>query len=158
MQYWSTSRPVGQLGAPGMRVYQAKDNLNNFTMVFSPEDEVLSGILQFAEEEHIVNGHFTAIGALSHAKVGWYDKSKGAYKITDIPYQTELTSLIGNITILNGQPTVHAHVNMADETGIVRGGHALQLFVYPTVELFLETDPSPLIKQLDPKVGLSVIK
>lgn len=165
MQYWPTTRPIGQQSAPGMRIHQSENNPNNFVLVFSPGDEVLSGILQFAQEEGIVNAHFTAIGALSQAKVGWFDnrprsktdRSRGGYKINDIPFQTEMTSLIGNITVFNDQVTIHAHVNVADENGIVMGGHALELFVYPTVELFLETDPTPLVKHIDPEVGLAVI-
>lgn len=157
MQYWPISRPTGQHSAPGMRVHQLQEHPDEFVLVFSPGDEVLSGILQFAQEYGVEDARFTAIGALSHATIGWFDISRDAYKINDVPVQAEMISLIGNITLFEDAPTIHAHVNLGLEDGLVMGGHALELFVYPTVELFVQTRSTPLIKHIDRQTGLPVI-
>jgi hypothetical protein len=128
-----------------------------YVLVFAPGDEVLSGLLQFARSRNITGAHFSAIGALSKATLRWYDTKQQAYKVNRVRVQSELTSLIGNIAILGNAPAVHAHANVAFKDGSVRGGHALELFVYPTVELFMQVEPAKLTKRVDPQTGLAVI-
>ena len=36
-------------------------------------DEAFSGLLEFADKYHVASAHFTAIGALNRATVGWFD-------------------------------------------------------------------------------------
>lgn len=159
--YWPVLKPVGQHKAPGMRVARLGGGQNgqtDYVLVFKTGDEVMSGLLQFANKFKITDASLTAIGAVSHASFGWYDASKHAYKINRVNSQAELTSLIGNITTFNGKPTLHAHVDLALSDGSVRGGHALELFVFPTVELFVRVEPRSLVKKIDPTTGLPEIE
>ncbi|QEC66360.1 DNA-binding protein [Panacibacter ginsenosidivorans] len=67
-----------------------------------------------------------------------------------IPVDTsEIASFIGNIAIFNGKPVAHTHVSVADKDAIVRGGHLLELYVGPTLEVFVTVEPTALYKKLD---------
>ncbi|HEY5327904.1 MAG TPA: DUF296 domain-containing protein, partial [Mucilaginibacter sp.] len=115
--------------------------------------EVMSGLTEFAEKYHVKSAHFTAIGDAGTAKVGWYDKSKKMFKINAINEQCEITSLIGDIALFNGKPVVHAHVNLASSDGLVHGGHLLEAFVTPTLEVMMTVEPVPLYKKFNPEFG-----
>jgi len=159
-QYWPVTKSTGQESARGMRVHlldRQEDGRAEYVLVFAPGDEVLSGLLQFAERFQVRSAHLSAIGALSRATLGWYDSKRGAYKINRIPVQSELTSLLGNITVFRHEPTVHVHVNVALEDGSVHGGHALELFVFPTVELFVQVEPDILTKKVNAATHLPTI-
>lgn len=51
----------------------------------------------------------------------------------------------------------HAHIALATEDGIVHGGHLLEAFVEPTLEVMVTVEPVPLYKKSDPQFGINVI-
>ena len=65
--------------------------------------------------------------------------------------------MIGDIALVNDQPAVHAHVAVASYDGTVRGGHVIDAFVFPTLELFMTVYPTPLHKESDEATGLKLI-
>src|SRR5215469_8183807 len=109
----------------------------------------MSGLTEFAEARKLTAGYFSAIGALEHAKFGWFDGAKKAYRNIPVESQAELISLIGDVGLVNGKPQIHAHGAVGFSDGQVRGGHLLQAFAWPTLELFLTTFPATLIKKED---------
>jgi len=137
--------------------HNAKTKSEEFVLVFRPGDEVLSGLQKFAQRRNIRDAHFTAIGAVSSAVIGWYDNKYHAYRTHHVNEQCEVTSLIGNISEFKGKVAIHAHVNLGLENGMVMGGHALELFVWPTVELFVQTNAVPLRKAVEPGTGLPTL-
>jgi predicted DNA-binding protein with PD1-like motif len=90
-------------------------------------------------------------------KFGWYDKSKKMFKVIPINNPSEITSLIGDIALYNGKPAVHAHINVAAEDGTVRGGHLLEAFISPTLEVMMTVEPEPLYKKFNSDMNLALI-
>jgi uncharacterized protein len=56
--------------------------------------------------------------------------------------------------LINGKPQIHAHGAVGFSDGQVRGGHLLQAFVWPTLELFFTTFPPTLTKKKDLETDL----
>src|SRR5450631_2731074 len=110
--------------APGMkyRLLSEHDGIKEFTLIFAKGDEVLSGVSDFVKQQKVGSARFTAIGALQSAKTAWFDLAKKSYKVNIINKQSELVSLIGDIGLYEGTPTVHAHFSVGFETGSVEGG------------------------------------
>ena len=50
-----------------------------YAVVFRKGDEMLSGLTDFAKQYHVVDAHFTGIGAVSGATMGWLDLSQKNY-------------------------------------------------------------------------------
>ena len=117
----------------------------------------MSGLNEFVQKYKVQSAHFTAIGDATSAKIGWYDKTNKMFKVNHIDEQSEITSLIGDIALSNGKPAVHAHINLAAADGSVRGGHLLEAFVAPTLEVMVTVEPVPLYKKPDAEFGISVI-
>jgi Plants and Prokaryotes Conserved (PCC) domain len=67
-------------------------------------------LLQFARGQGLAGSSFKAIGALSHAKLGWFNWETKKYDPACVlDEQVELLSLIGDIALSDGEPQVHEH-------------------------------------------------
>lgn len=158
-EYVSPTQPAKTGRSPGVKVKLISENgqTKNYAVIFSPGDEVVSGLTEFAQKYNVKDAHYTAIGDASSAKVGFYDSSRKMFKVIPIDEPSEVTSLIGDIAVMDGKPVAHSHVNVAVADGTVRGGHLLEMIVGPTLEVFVTVDPTPLNKKVDPRYGAGVI-
>jgi predicted DNA-binding protein with PD1-like motif len=157
--YVSPTKPAVTGRSPGVKVKLISSNstTQTYAIIFAPGDEIMSGLNEFARKYDVKSAHFTAIGDAQTAKIGWYDKSRKMFKVITISTQSEITSMIGDIAVYNGKPVVHAHINLADSTGAVHGGHLLEAFVSPTLEVMMTIEPETLYKKLDTEFDISVI-
>jgi uncharacterized protein len=128
-----------------------------FALIFDTGDEVITGLNTFAQEHSLNACHFTAIGAFSDLTVGFFDWEKKAYQRIPINEQVEVLSLVGDIALKDGQPTVHAHVVVGKAIGTAHGGHLMQAHVRPTLEVILVESPNFLQRTMDTESGLALI-
>jgi uncharacterized protein len=142
-----------------MRWKQIEDEPKTFALVFETGDEIASVLQQFASGQRLGGSSFKAIGALSHAKLGWFNWETKKYdEACVLDEQVELLSLIGDIALRDGEPQVHAHMVVGGSDGTAYGGHLLEALVRPTCELILTESPIHLQKKLDPGSGIALIQ
>jgi predicted DNA-binding protein with PD1-like motif len=158
-QYVSPMQPAKTGRSPGVKVKLLSQNgdVKTYVLVFAKNDEVISGLTEFAQKYNVTAAHFKGMGDAMSAKVAWYEQSKKMFKVIPIAKPAEITSIIGNITINQGKPVVHAHINLADENGMVHGGHLLEAFIFPTLEVFVTVEPTTLNKKIYTEAGAFVI-
>jgi len=120
------SIPTGT--APGLKATELNPRTRTFHLIFAKGDDVRAGLAEFATKNHLTNAHFTAIGALDSAVIGWSDRPKKAFKTIRLDEEMEVASLSGNIVRdPDGNPVVHAHCVVALlRNGAVHAGHLLQ--------------------------------
>jgi uncharacterized protein len=128
-----------------------------YAVIFDKGDEVPSGLLTFAQEYRLSSSHFTAIGAFERVTLGFFERERKDYKKNEIEEQTEVLSLVGDITLDNGEPKVHAHVVVGLRDGTARGGHLMSARVWPTLEVIVTESPGYLRRKFDAQTGLSLI-
>jgi predicted DNA-binding protein with PD1-like motif len=152
-------KPVEPGKAPGMKskLLSTNGQTQTYVLVFAKGDEVMSGLTDFARQHNIKSAHYQAIGDALSAKIGVYDYSRKQFKVIPITDPVEVTSLTGDIALLNGQPAPHSHLTLATADGSVRGGHLLELVIGPTLELFLTAEPTPLYKKRNTEFDANVI-
>jgi uncharacterized protein len=155
----SPSRPIPTGLAPAMQVKLVSDSPQQkvYVVVFHSGDEALSGLTDFAIQNHIVDAHFTAIGAIKGATLGWLDLAHKNYHPIHVDQQCEVASMIGDIATYNGKPVVHTHVVLARRDGTTTGGHVWELHVNPTLEVFVTANTTPLQKKPDEASGMKFI-
>ena len=142
-----------------MRWKQIEDKPKVFALIFETGDEIARVLQQFSKNQGLGGSSFKAIGALSYAKLGWFNWESKKYDLACVlDEQVELLSLIGDIALRDGQPQVHAHVVVGRSDGIAYGGHLLEARVRPTCELILTESPTHLQKKLDPESGIALIQ
>jgi predicted DNA-binding protein with PD1-like motif len=154
----SPARPVAKGMAPGMqsKLVRQGDGERVYAVIFSKGDEVIGGLTDFAIANHIVDAHFTAIGASEGALLAWFDLAKKSYRPIPVTEQVEVVAFTGDIAVFNGVPVVHAHSVLSRPDGSTRAGHTFELHVNPTLEVFLTADDTPLGKRPDAS-GLKLI-
>jgi predicted DNA-binding protein with PD1-like motif len=155
----SPSRPVPVGKAPTMQAKLVKDTADEqvYSIIFYKDDEVLSGLTDFAIAHKISDAHFTAIGAVSGATLAWLDIPKKMYRRIAVTQQVEVVSLTGDIAVFNGVPIVHMHTVLCKPDGSTVAGHVFELVTNPTVEVFMTVNKTPLEKKADDLSGMKLI-
>jgi predicted DNA-binding protein with PD1-like motif len=121
--------------APKMQVTESQGTAHVFEAIFSPGDEILSGLTDLAIKHHITSGYVTGLGGLSGALLGFGDPALGAFAKVDVKEKCELVSLVGHIQMRDGAPYVHLHAIVALKDGSTKAGHVFQLPVAPIAEI-----------------------
>ena len=154
-----TSSKAEKGKSPGMQVQLLSENngRKEYAVIFGKGDEAFSGITEFAEKYHITSAHFTAIGALSGATLGWFSPERKMYKEIPVEGQLEVASMIGDIAMFDGKPVVHTHMVVGLPDGTTRAGHVIEAYVNPTLEVMVTVDPNAMRKSLDAETGLALI-
>jgi predicted DNA-binding protein with PD1-like motif len=158
-EYVAPEQAVPRGKAPRMQVQLLSqgEGVKEYAVIFGKGDEAFSGMLEFAEKYHVTSAHFTAIGALNGATVAWFDPERKMYKKIPIRGQREVLSMIGDIALYQGKPVVHTHLVVGGPDGVTRGGHVLDAYVSPTLEVMVTVDPVPMQKRFDPETDLTLI-
>ncbi len=129
------------------RLLHHEASVRTFLLVFEPGDEFLAPLLEFARRENVQNARFSAIGALAGATLAWFNPESKQYEPFTIDEQVECASLIGNITVKNAKPFVHAHCVLGKRDGSCVGGHIKNLKVLPTLEMTLVQFPGKIARK-----------
>jgi len=88
--------------------------------------DLLEGITSVCKEKDVRVGEVKAIGAVQKARVGYYDQGKKDYCILEFDEPLEVVSLLGNVSLKDGEPFVHAHVTLMRKDGSTLGGHLME--------------------------------
>src|SRR6202035_5074312 len=158
-EYVSPSEAVPRGRAPKMKVrlLNPGEATKQYVVIFYQGDEAFSGLLEFAQQYHITSAHFTAIGAVNGATLGWFDPQRKMYKKIPISGQHEVIGMSGDIALYQGKPVVHTHMLVGASDGTTRGGHVLAAYVSPTLEVMVTVDPATMQKRFDPDTDLTLI-
>src|SRR6201989_1299824 len=126
-EYVAPAQAVPKGRAPGMQVQllTREEQTKEYAVIFSKGDEAFSGLLEFAQKYHVTSAHFTAIGALNAATLGWFDPQRKMYKKIPIQGQHEVIGMSGDIALYQGNPVVHTHMLVGNSDGTTQGGHVL---------------------------------
>jgi predicted DNA-binding protein with PD1-like motif len=128
-----------------------------FAVIFDRDEEVAAGLTAFARKHRLSAAHFTAIGALSRAVLGYFQRERREYKRIPIDEQVEVLVMAGDITLQDGEPKVHAHVVVGKSDGTAHGGHLMEARVWPTLEVVIVESPAHLVRRMDESLGFAVI-
>lgn len=138
-----------------MKLQESKLGKTVFARLYKDED-LLEAIASATKQAKISNGSFTLIGTLKKAKLGFY--RDGNYEPIEIEGPLEIVSCIGNVSLKERMPIVHAHIVVSDEKGQAFGGHTLPgCLISVTGELMLvEAMGMKLERKFDEKTKLNL--
>ncbi|OQA94488.1 MAG: hypothetical protein BWY23_02742 [Spirochaetes bacterium ADurb.Bin218] len=118
-------------------------------------EDLLTALLQVAKKENITLAKVEAIGALQRATIFYYHQDIKKYESVRFHEPMEIISLLGNISIKDGEPMVHAHVSLGNSKGELFGGHlASESIVFACEFMIFPLSGVSLERRLDDKTGL----
>ncbi|MEM4735123.1 MAG: DNA-binding protein [Candidatus Thorarchaeota archaeon] len=124
-----------------------------------PGDDVLESLQTIARDQDIRGAQLSAIGALSGARVGYFELASRKYREIEINREVEVVSCIGNISRLeDGQTVIHAHMVVSDDEGRCYGGHLMKgCVVSVTLEVVIMEFDKGLLRAHDKRSGLNLL-
>lgn len=117
--------------------------------------DLLEEITGICRDNNIRMGRVEAIGAVSGARLGYYNQEVREYEYFTAEQPLEIVAMKGNISLKDGEPMVHAHVVLSDENGDAFGGHLAAGTIIFACECVIEVfDGAVLERKPDDQTGL----
>ncbi len=114
-------------------------------------------ITAYARLHGVRAGTLTFLGAVRRASLRYFDQDARAYVDFDLDRHLEILSGVGNVSLLEGEPFLHAHAVFGARDGKAFGGHlnvGTEVFV---CEVTLgELEGHPPARAFDETCGLSL--
>ena len=119
--------------------------------------DLVHEVERFCAEQGITAAQVTVIGAMRRARYAYYEQDDHRYRELESATHHEVVGFIGNISLRDGRPFLHAHATFADADGATVGGHLL-----PGCEVFAgevmihELADVSLVRLHDEETGLAL--
>lgn len=129
-----------------------------YILVLEEGDEAFKCIADFATREKLTAASVTAIGAFRAATIAFFEFETKHYRKIPVEVQSEVLSMLGDIAVDDeGKASVHLHVVLGFSDGSTRGGHFVEGYVRPTLEVILRETPADLRRRMQPDLGIALI-
>lgn len=119
-------------------------------------DDIHDTLQSFCADQGIDNAQVSGIGSVDSPTLAHYSIKTKEFTDQTLSGIFEVTSLIGNIALVDGAPFAHLHATLSDEHMMVRGGHLVKGVCSATLELFITSYPAHHTKSHDDRIGLKV--
>jgi predicted DNA-binding protein with PD1-like motif len=140
------------------KLLHEENGKRTFAVILQKGDEAMRCLQDFALKERLGGAQITAIGALSSAKLAYFDWESKRYQPIPVNEQVEVASLVGDVAVgPDGKPSVHAHAVLGRRDGTAMAGHLQEGHVRPTLEIIITESPVHLCKVKDAESGLALI-
>lgn len=121
-------------------------------------EEIISTLTDFADKYKIEGGFIYGIGTVNNLTLGYYQAEKKNYLKKGFPDDFELVSLMGNISLLKGNPMVHIHVVISDANFNTSAGHLFSGTIAVTGEFVILVTKDAIERAFDPQTGLNLLQ
>jgi predicted DNA-binding protein with PD1-like motif len=120
-------------------------------------EEVVGAVRDLVVEQGFQSGSVCGIGGVEAVVLGYYDLDTKTYHKKELSGRYELVSLVGNVSIIDGEPFVHAHAVVSGPDLVAMGGHLFKATVAVTAEIYLWGSATLVTRSLDKRVGLNTL-
>jgi predicted DNA-binding protein with PD1-like motif len=119
--------------------------------------DLLRELQKFVLAKNITLAWLSGVGAVSRATIRYYDQPKQEWVDLVLDRNLEVAGMWGNVSLLNGEPIVHAHIVLADDQGRCYGGHLADGTVVFNLEILMTTLSGPAVtRKMDAQTGLTI--
>ena len=140
------------------KLLHQENGKRTFAVILQKGDEAMRCLQEFAVRERLGASQITAIGALSGARLAFFDWDTKRYLPIPVEEQVEVASLVGDIAVgPDGKSSVHVHAVLGRRDGTALAGHLQEGRVRPTLEIIVTESPTHLCKVKDEESGLALI-
>ena len=139
----------------GVRSMEYRRFGDTYVVRMDPGEEIVSGVIALCQREDVRLASVEAIGAVDHAVVGIYDTVNGRFQERAFDEPMEISALSGNVTRRDGQVHAHLHATLCDGEQRAFGGHAIELRISVTCEMFIRALPGEVGRRVDADTGLT---
>ena len=126
-------------------------------LVLKAGEKIHEGVLKLARKEGVKTGAVSAIGGVDELVLSYFDLKKKKYEEHRFDEFMEVASLVGNITVKDGEPFLHVHGTFGRRDLSVVAGHVISGRVRPFLEVSIVKASNTVLRRMDKKTGLNSI-
>jgi uncharacterized protein len=109
---------------------------NIVALALTSGDEIIESIKSVCHKENIKCATISGIGATNYAEIGLLKADKRTYTKKIAREDLEISSMVGNVTIKEGELNVHIHITLTT-TESAFGGHVFKCIISAVADVFL---------------------
>lgn len=119
--------------------------------------DLVEEIERFCLEREVTAAQVTVVGAVRRARYAYYEQVEHRYLELESGSHHEITGFVGNVSLRDDKPFLHAHATFADATGATVGGHLLRgTEVFAAEVMIRELRDVALARLPDEETGLAL--
>lgn len=119
--------------------------------------DLVDEIERFCAEQGVTAAQVTVIGAVRRARYAYYEQDDHRYRELETDAHHEITGFVGNVSLRDDRPFLHAHATFADADGACVGGHLLRgIEVFAAEVMIRELGGVALVRRHDEETGLAL--
>jgi len=127
---------------------------DRFQLRIESGEELGATLKQFFVANDIRFAQMTGLGAVRSATVAYWNATIQQYETHVLEDQMEVVSLIGNVSMREGEPFAHIHLGLGRHDLSMVGGHFNAAVAHPMVEIWLTPVDATVTRVLDESCGL----
>jgi predicted DNA-binding protein with PD1-like motif len=119
--------------------------------------DLVAEIERFCLEHDVLAAQVTVIGAVRRARYAYYEQDDHRYLELESETHHEIVGFVGNVSLRDDRPFLHAHATFADRSGAAVGGHLLRgTLVFAAEVMIREMTGVSLVRTPDERTGLAL--
>ncbi|MCC6618160.1 MAG: DNA-binding protein [Chloroflexi bacterium] len=119
--------------------------------------DLVEEIERFCADHEVRAAQVVVIGAVRRARYAYYEQDDHRYLELESDTHHEIVGFIGNVSLRDGRPFLHAHASFADASGATVGGHLLRgIEVFAAEVMIRELAGVELVRTPDAATGLAL--
>ncbi len=135
-----------------------KEQNNSYVLRFDRGEEFITSMHDFCTKNNIRAGYFHGIGACHKLELAWYNLQTKKYEAKSIEENLEITSLTGNIALVDGSVFAHTHGVFGNRELQAVAGHVKSMEISATCEVKLDVFDGSIERVFDEVTGLKLMK
>ena len=119
--------------------------------------DLVAEIERLCAEQGVVAAQVTVIGAVRRVSYAYYEQDDHRYLELASTTHHEVVGFVGNVSLRDDRPFLHAHATFADAGGATVGGHLLRgCEVFAAEVMIREITGVSLVRVPDEQTGLAL--
>lgn len=131
---------------------------DTYMLRFDRGEDVIEELKQFCAREEIKAGSLTAIGSAKEVELAYYDVDKKEHSSKLFQEKLEISSVVGNVGMLDGDIIIHAHGVFSNIKMRALAGHINQMVVGATCEVTPYKLNGTVERSHSAEIGLNLMK
>ena len=121
-------------------------------------EEIVDQLKTICKKLDIKLGSIVGIGATDKVTIGLLNTKTKKYQSKEFTGDHEIASLVGNITLMNGEVYLHLHATICNVEHKALGGHLTSAVISATFEGIIDIIEGQVTREYNDEVGLNLLK
>lgn len=129
---------------------------NKYIVRAEKGEELVASLKEFCRVNNIRLGTVTGLGAAGEITLGLFKTKTKEYSPKEFTGDFELSSVLGNISRMDGEVYLHLHATIADADCRTFGGHLSRAVISATFEGVIEQIDGEIGRKFNEDIGLNL--